>query len=397
MLTVGLDARATEVGFKAHFGRGIGRYAEELIKHLKLLSNEPEWADIQCKTLGKLDSHLSPFEQKIQQILPLGRTTFESQVLYPRCIARAGMDLVHFFSHGDAPVYCAVPRVVTVLDLIPLRFPDLYRADKTSLRFKFARCLEHQAARSAAGILSISECTKRDVVELLGVAEDKILVTPLAADSRFGCSSFSSEERLRQQTLSRNHFGMDLDRPVLLYVGGIDPRKNILFLLRVLHEIIQFWPQAIKPQLILAGRYEHDDQYPKVVSEIARLKLKPHVKLLGYVAEDELPLLYSSAEIFVFPSLYEGFGLPVLEAMACATPVVAANNSSIPEVAGDCAVLCMDNQLQHWTASIIGLLEDEQHRLTLASAGVERAKKFSWQQTARLTAQAYRQFAGRSS
>ena len=390
--TVGLDARATEQGFKAHYGRGTGRYAAELIRHLELLAGQKESSDIRIKTLSSADSTRSVLGKKILELLPAGRNTVESQLIFSFSLARANIDLIHFFSHGDAPVLCSVPRVITVLDLIPLRFPNLYKAKKTNLRFRFARFLENEAIRQAAGILAISECTKRDVMDFLKVEEGKIMVTPLAAGQQFCFPDLPSEERLQKQKYLRQEFGLKQDIPLLLYVGGIDPRKNISFLLSAFAEVIRHYAAPKLPQLILAGRYQEDDQYPVIAAQIAALKLQQQVVLLGFIADEKLPSLYQCADAFVFPSLYEGFGLPVLEAMACGLPVIAGNNSSIPEVAGKCAVLCSDNQLQEWAQAISNLLHDPGQKSVMSLEGAKRAQTFSWERTANLTLSAYRNF-----
>jgi glycosyltransferase involved in cell wall biosynthesis len=148
------------------------------------------------------------------------------------------------------------------------------------------------------------------------------------------------------------------------------------------------------PMLLLAGNYEKDDQFPKIRSKIAELGISSDTKLLGFVPDEELASLYQSADLFVFPSLYEGFGFPVLEAMACGTPVVAGSNSSLPEVAGTSSVLLPDMNTGVWVQAIDGLLESESALDELSVSGISRAQKFSWERTARETLNAYRHFSG---
>ncbi len=389
---VGLDLRPTEAGFKAHAGRGTGRYAEALTEALsKLEPADGGERAIELKRLGSEELNLSEEDLRFSKLLPLGRRTFESQMLYPRRIKRAGVDLIHFFSHGDAPAWSSVPQVVTVLDVIPLRFPELYRAKKTNLRFRFARYLEYAAITRAVGLLAISECTKRDVVSYLGVPAEKIVVTPLGVGGEFTPRGKSLGVWPAEIHKKKKLLGIPEERPVLLYVGGIDPRKNVLFLLDVLREVLREHTGE-RPCLVLAGKHEKDDQYPLLQEKIKRLELEKDVIQLGFVPDENLSALYHVGDAFLFPSLYEGFGFPVLEAMACGTPVVAGNNSSIPEVAGTSARLLADNDLATWTGAVLELLSSSDLRLSLGREGIQRAAMFTWDRTARETYAAYEKF-----
>ena len=388
MFRIGIDVRGTEAGFKAHFGRGTGRYGEELLKSLTAVA--PKYPDISLVPLGA--EALAPtgiLEQTFSR-MPVGRQTLTTQFVLPRSISRTDCNLLHFLSHGDAPARSPIPYIVTVLDLIPLRFSDLYRADKPNWRFKLARGLENRAITQATGILAISECTKRDLVELLHVPAEKVIVTPLAVSKQFVGRPLDDElpEYKKQK---RAEFGLDTDRPLLLYVGGIDPRKNVSFLLEVFAKV-QHQLLGPKPLLVLGGAHEKDDQFPILQAKIKELGIADSVKWLGFVPEQKLVALYHSASLFLFPSLYEGFGFPVLEAMACGVPVLAGDNSSIPEVAGSAAHLLPDNNIPAWVGAIKTVLEHPLYQLDLSLRGVRQAKAFSWEQTARKTFEAYKAF-----
>ena len=388
MAVIGVDARPTEASFKAHAGRGTGRYAAELIPRLTRLAAVRE--DLSLRQIGTADLQMTAVEKKILSALPCGRLTFSSQFLFARAVARQGVQLMHFFAHGDAPACPFVPQVVTVLDLIPLRFPELYRGAKSNLRFRFARRLEYQAIRSASGILAISEATKRDLIELLQVPEEKVIVTHLAAGKHFVSQGETSGE---EKEALKKSFGLPASRPVLLYVGGIDPRKNVLFLLSLTHELRK--NETVRPVLALAGAYENDDQFPRLQERIEELELKDDVVLLGFVDEARLPSLYRAADLFLFPSLYEGFGLPVLEAMAGGTPVIAGRNSSLPEVGGDAVLFCRDNDLEEWTRETASLLADGPRRAAMTSRARQQAAAFSWERCAEATFSAYERFLAR--
>ena len=383
---VGVDARGLEPGFKAHFGRGTGRYGTELIKHLLELSQDPA-VELAITPLRGSELRVQGVQKLIHSLLPYGKQTIETQLFLPRRLAGLGCDLVHFLAHGDATARARVPYIVTVLDLIPLKFPELYAATKANWRFHLARRLELDAIRGARGILTISEATKRDVVELLGVAPERIAVTPLATGDRFtpraaGWRDASSEVRVR--------YGLPPTAPLLLYVGGIDPRKNTRFLIQLVARLrADLQPP---PVLAMVGGYAKDDQFPLLQRQIRECGVEDGVRLLGYVSDEALVELYHAADLAVFPSLYEGFGFPVLEAMACGVPVVAGNNSSIPEVASGAGILVEDNDIDGWREAIRTVLASPERAEQLALSGIARAKEFSWRRTASLTLQAYGAF-----
>ena len=202
--------------------------------------------------------------------------------------------------------------------MIPLKFPELYKAEKVNWRYHLARYFENESILNARGLLAISETTKKDVVEILKINTEKIFVTPLGVGREVVARPIaevdwqSSADFL--EVTERHHLAQD--RPILLYVGGIDPRKNIPFILKVYREILESNQLAKKPQLVLVGTYHKDKHFPELLKIIRDLKIEDEVKLLGYLAENEMLKLFHAATLKVFPSLYEGFGLPVLEAMA---------------------------------------------------------------------------------
>lgn len=397
MPTLGFDVRGTQPGFKAHYGRGTGRYATELFSELLKLTD----SEFRLLPLSQEMLAASGWQRSLLSLLPFGKQTAETQLFLPQRLENLPVDMLHFMAHGDATSRCRKPYIVTVLDLIPLRFPELYRADKTNLRFRFARYLEDQAIRQASGILAISEATKRDVVELLGVKADKIVVTPLGVTQSQQPREASAATWIEYGQATRKRYGLADLRPLLLYVGGIDPRKNIIFMLRVFAELLGKFSGAERPQLLLVGRHERDDQYPLVLAEIKQLGIEADVRLLGYVPDEEISDLYRAAHLKIFPSLYEGFGLPVLEAMSFGLPVVAGRNSSIPEVAGDAALL-LDCELRggaipaetsgQWVREVELLLRSNSKMDEFAESGIKRARQFTWKRTAELTKAAYSDF-----
>jgi glycosyltransferase involved in cell wall biosynthesis len=387
MTRIGLDLRPTQPGFKAHSGRGTGRYVSELLRQFAASPALAAAAGLELVPVPGERLQGNRAERALLALAPLGKVTLEAQVILPLSCRRLGVDLMHFFAHGDAPAHALLPFVVTVLDLIPLKFPELYRPQRDTWRFRLGRSLENRAVRSARGVIAISEATKRDVIAILGIPAERICVTPLAVGPAFSPAGPAGEaERVR------GALGLAPAEPFLLYVGGIDQRKNALFLLRLFRGLIEALGGAA-PRLVMVGRYEREEMFPVLAAEVRRLGLEGQVLFPGFVPDELLPAAYRAAEMKLFPSLYEGCGLPVLEAMACGTPVAAADNSSIPEVAGPGGLLLPDNDLESWVREVAAVLRSPARRAALAAYGRERARLFSWEKTAALTVEAYRRFA----
>ena len=260
----------------------------------------------------------------------------------PRVLRRVRPALAHFL-HA-LPLRCPCPAVVTIQDISWERDPSVMGL-RTRLTFK---AVVPRAARGAVRVLAISERTKRDVVELYGVAPDKVVVTPLGVDPAFrpGANGHDS---------------------YLLYVSAIEPRKQPLLAADAAN--------ALGRTLVVVG--------PTKDESLAAELRRRGADLRGYVAKDELVRLYQQAACFVFPSRYEGFGLPIVEAMACGTPVAAFPDAAVREVAGNAAVFG-----ENVTEGVRTALAE---RDRLSQAGLERAKRFTWEEAARKTAAAYRE------
>lgn len=397
MFTVGIDTRAFDPGFKAHYGRGTGRYGTELISALTEIA--PSIPELRMSLLSSTQLSAQGWQKQAVSLLPFGKVTAETQLFLPQRFRRCGCDGVHFLAHGDAPAWMPIPYVVTVLDLIPLRFADLYAADKPGWRFRFARSLEQRAIENASGILAISEATKRDLVELLGIDPERIVVTPLAVSGRFAPREPGADPLGSARAKLSERWNLPPHRPIILYVGGIDPRKNVPFLIGAFAQLLgsltqQGTREDLLPLLVLAGNISKDDQYPRLCARIRSEGVEDSVAMLGFVPEDDLLPLYHGATVFAFPSLYEGFGLPVLEAMAAGVAVVAGANSSIPEVTGENGCLLPDSDTGAWIAAFEALLNDNGRRRDLEESGAKRARMFSWQRTAERTLEGYGRFLG---
>jgi glycosyltransferase involved in cell wall biosynthesis len=283
---------------------------------------------------------------------------------------------------GEADVFHAtwhlLPRlrthasVMTLYDLSFALFPETHlRVLRWSSNVLVPRFL-----KECERVIAISESTKRDAVRLYNVPEDKIVVTHLAAEDRFRPADPDQVAEVRSR------FG--LPPRFLLYVGTIEPRKNLGVLLGAL---VRLKGQGQDVPLVVAGRLGW--LYDEFLAKIRSLGLESIVLLPGFVPENDLPALYTAAEVFVYPSVYEGFGIPVLEAMGCGTPVLCSNASSLPEVAGDGGILLPPGDSAAWAEAITRLTEGPALRSELREKGFQQSSRFRWEETARRTWEVY--------
>ena len=299
------------------------------------------------------------------------------QTLLPWLAARAGVDLVHSLA-STAPVRGRFRRVVTVHDLIYARFPEAH----PGIRDKGMRVLVPWAIRRSDRVIVDSHSTREDLIELLGVAPGLIDVVPL------GLGAVRRESPLEEsETRSRFDLG---ERPVVLSLSAKRPHKNLGALIGALAKI----GADARPLLVLPG---YPTWHEQELRERARTAgLAGDVRFLGWLSGEELEGLWALARVFVFPSLYEGFGLPVLEAMARGVPVACSNASSLPEVAGEAALLFDPRDESAIAAALGRLLGDHPLREDLIARGLERARHFTWERTAALTLESYARTLGRA-
>ena len=260
-------------------------------------------------------------------------------------------------------------RVATIHDLMPLthadQYPELYVA-------QFHRTVS-RIARDADAIIAVSEHTKDTIVERLGVAPDRIVVVSHGVDETFRPAPTAAVAHLRAR--------LGLARPYILFVGTAEPRKNLLRLVDAFALMCHGGRKDL--DLVIAGKAAWGST--SLRARIAAHGLESQVRLLGYIAGADLPALYSGASVFVLPSLAEGFGIPLLEAMACGVPVVASNTTALPEVYGDAAFGFDPTSTEALAAALERVLNDEVLRADLVGRGFKRAARFSWEEAARKT------------
>jgi len=367
--------------------QGIGAYIVELTKALALLSDE-ERGGLAIAALADWRGGrplVAPLAEASEAVGEWPGAAYSDRGFVWRrrrelgpATRRAGARLVHLPEPLGMPLFPGCPRVVTCHDLIPLLFIDLYA--RRNPRLVRLRRLAHELVRyhGARRVVAISEATKRDLRRLLRVPPGKIDVVPNGIDLKFFTAAGTPDERA---ALERQY---GLDRPYVLYVGSGDPRKNLPLLV----EAFAAAGIAEGTLLALAGKL-NPVHAAAVEAAIERCGARRAVRLLGYVPDERLPALYRGALAFALPSVYEGFGLPILEAMACGAPVVTTDGGALAEVAGGAALTVPAGDAAAWTAALRRAAADDAWRSRASDAGLAQAARFSWRACARGTAASF--------
>jgi glycosyltransferase involved in cell wall biosynthesis len=325
------------------------------------LANGVPWGKLKFHSSGK------------QTARPTLRIAWEQTIL-PRQLASLKPDLLHGLAYA-LPVGWSGPSVVTIYDLSFLRFPKAFKAANRI----YLAATTRATARRARRILTISEHARRDIVRFLSVPEQRVDVTYPAADERYRLLPSSEVEGFR--------VARALPEAFIFAVGTLEPRKNLVGLLRAYARL-----RPPRVPLYVAGGTGW--RFSPIFDTVHQLHLGDDVHFLGFVPEDELPLWYNAARLFAFPSLYEGFGLPVLEAMACGTPVITSTAASLPEVAGQAAVLVPPQDTDQLAHEMERVLDDPQLRIEMRAAGRIQATRFSWRTMTDQTVASYARAAG---
>lgn len=337
---------------------GFGFYVENLVENLERVDRRNSYIKLR----------------------PQGETDFKSidrwwwdQVQVPRLAKQAGVDLLHQPAFS-APVLYGGPVVVTLHDLIAIRFgADIPRGS----RLYFGKWMPF-SYRFADHIIAVSEHTKKDVIDVLGIPEEKITVIYEAADESFQPIRQANQlNRVKQKYGTGDQF--------ILHVGTINPRKNLEFLVRVFAQVRTKIRNGWK--LVITGKKGW--YYDGLFAAVKELGLEDAVVFTGYIPDEDKPVLYSAASITAFPSVYEGAGLPPVESMLCGTPVVSSNTSSLPEMVGEGGILLAPDDTDGWVKALVRLMRDPALRRDWGNRGRHQARRFSWERTARETIKVY--------
>lgn len=368
-------------GAHSYRSAGVSGYIRQLLAHLPAAAP---------------DLHLSAFTPDVDLDLPAGldvrrstrwdtqrplRRILWEQAALPLLARQARLDLLHGAVNVN-PALTPCPAVVTVHDLSFMRYPQAF----PPMQRAYLHSQVRRSLRAARRVIAVSEATKQDVVELFGVPAIRIDVVPNGVDASFCPAPADEVEAFRRR--------QGLPQRYILHLGTLEPRKNLVRLVRAFAQVRAADLGQPPIKLALAGGKGWD--YDAIFAEVAHQGLEQEVLFPGYVSDEDLAWWYRAATIFVYPSLLEGFGLPVLEAMACGAPTVTSNLSSLPEVAGDAGLLVDPTSVDALAAALLRLLGDAGLAAELRTRGLAQAARFPWSRTATGTAAVYRRVLGLS-
>jgi len=367
---IAIDARSLEESSRT----GVARYLSSILREMALLEPQNHYLLLfQNRVVEDAVLSQTCFEKQLVKVpLPPRKKVPWEQVWLPRHLRSLKADLL-FSPSYSTPVLSPVKTVVTIHDITYEVNPKWFRPKE---RLKM-RVLTRIAAGRANHIIAVSEATKKDLVNHYGVTPEKISVIHEASGEEFVPSSVD-EKRIREKYQLKGEF--------FLFVGSFFSRRNLPVLVEAFQNVVKGNSNA---ELLLVGQ---DRSYPPLGLDklLAKKSLGERVKWVEYVPEADLVSLYNLATAFVYPSSYEGFGLPLLEAMACGTPVITGNSSSLPEVVGDSGILVDPENVEALASAMLQVLQNPSLRDNLAKRGMERAKHFSWRKAAKETLEVFR-------
>lgn len=377
-MRIGIDARMYRTEFT-----GIGRYVYELIRHLSRLDEKNDY--VLFMNQPEFDQFTPPNKRFEKVLVNARHYSLAEQLRYLRILRWAKLDLMHF-THFNAPIFYRRPSVVTIHDLTLSFFPGK-KMNSWFYRMAYNMVLR-SACRQASTLIAVSENTKADLAELLRVSPSKVEVIYEGVGEEFGPRG----DREFQQWVGKKY---GITKDYLLYTGVWRGHKNLVNLIKAF-ALLREGSEGFDLQLVITG--EEDPYYPEIKRTVKELALEHHVVYTGMVPEKELIALYQCAKAYVFPSLYEGFGLPPLEAMRCGTPVLASKSSCIPEICGDSNALYFDPYDPEDMANVIRrVLLDESLYNDLRECGLRHSLKFSWEKMAEETLKVYQRTLGLNS
>lgn len=352
---------------------GIGRYTENLVKNLLLIDKKNKYYLIHTHKRkyyfkGNYCEIRLPFFDSIPKKLITGTFLFE------KICRDYKLDVLHDLGQISPFFFKSkTKKVLTVFDLSSVLFPQ-YFTKLTNIYTKLFPII----LKNTDYIVTISENSKKDIMKIFKILKEKITVTYLGIENKFK----PIKNNIDLVTIRKKY---NLTKEFILFVGTIEPRKNLIFLIKAFAKIVPIHGENI--QLVIVGKTGWEKHM--IYSLPDRLGVKDRVRFLNNVSEDDLVLFYNSALTFIYPSLYEGFGLPVLEAMACGCPVITSKVSSLPEVVGDAAFLINPKKEGEIVNAIMNVITKKNLRSKLSNGGIKRVRKFNWEDCARETLGVY--------
>ncbi len=372
-MRIGIDARGIYKELD-----GIGRFGMNLLKELARIDDFNEYIIYKNSSINSIVNK-SNFTEKI---INIPRFTIREQIIMPAILKRDNLDIFHCL-HNVLSIFYPKKSIVTIQDIMVTRFLWFYEALPRIKKYTglfYFKLFVKLSVEKADKVIVTSKFTKKEVMRHLNVKDEKLKICGAAVDSAF--KPFN-DEALLNAVLEK--YG--ICNPFILHVSNLKPYKNLRNLIYAYKLLSQ--KKSRYPKLVIAG---HHKKYGTQIKEFTeKVGLKEKINFVGYVDKNDLPILMSKSLCFIFPSIYEGFGLPVLEAMACGTPVITSNTSSLPEIAGEAAILVNPYDTKEIADAIENLLSNEKLRKELISKGLEQVKLFSWEKCAKETLKVYQE------
>ncbi len=368
-MRIAIDARMSGRGFT-----GIGRYTTELLNHLARIDSKNEYLVLLRKDNFAECQIKQPNFKKVLADFP--HYSLSEQTKFLKFLNKLNLDLVHF-PHFNAPIFYRKPFIVTIHDLIHTLYPG--KKKSRILHRLFYGLVIRSAVKHARYVIAVSDNTKRDLEKILHTDSAKIGITYEAVDPQY-------HEILDHQKIVSLKAKYHIVKPFLLYIGNWRYHKNVHGLVAAFNLIKDRY--KVDCQLVITGKMGKPEQ-AEAEAAIKNSPYRRDIILPGFAPEEELPLFYNAATIFTFPSFYEGFGLPPLEAMACGTPVVSSKVSSMPEVLGDAAIYFDPRDTDKMAEQIVKVFQDTNLQKQMKIKGLEQVRRYSWQRMAKETLAIY--------
>ncbi|EKE16281.1 MAG: glycosyl transferase, group 1 [uncultured bacterium] len=370
MARIGIDAR-----FFGSAGKGLGRYTQKLIENLEKIDRENDYfVFLRKENFEEYVSKADNFKKILADYRWYG---FGEQFLLPLVFLKHKLDLVHF-PHFNVPIFYRKPIVVTIHDLILLHFPTLKGTTLSPLlywiKFLMYKIVINSAIKRAKKVIAVSEFTKNDILKNYKIPAEKIEVSYEACENFCSISQKSETEVLKE---------CGIIKPYILYVGNAYPHKNLETLIKSFKLLRLENPQL---NLVLVGK---EDYFYLQIKNFVQKEAIDGIIFPGFVPDRDLDMVYKNSKAYVFPSLYEGFGLPPLEAMAKGVPVVSSDHKCMKEVLGDGAVFCQAQDVHSLARGISTVLFNEQIRKNLIEKGYAKSGSYSWEKMAVITKKIY--------
>jgi len=368
-MRIGIDSRAA----KWYRGTGIGNYCYQLIHSFNEIDNYNDYSLFVPQNCN-LDI---PFKKNfhVKSIVQENQNNFWNEVNIPNTLTDKNMDIYHVPQNGiGLPSNKDCPFVITLHDVIPYKMPETVGEQYLKI---FKEKLP-DIIPLCDGIITVSQYSKQDIIEAFNFPSEKIYVTYLASEDIYK----PYDKGLSKFIIKKNY---SIEGDYILYIGGFSPRKNILGLIESFSLLLPKLSKNMK--LVIAGsKGKSYDIYKKRTQE---LHIEDKVIFPGFISMNHIPFMYNACELFVYPSFYEGFGLPPIEAMACGVPVIASNVTSIPEILGDSTLLVNPHDVNDLCEKMYTVLIDNTIRQSLITKGLKKASTLTWEHTAKETLNAY--------